>query len=79
MTDHEMNPRLWKIMDDASTLLTDVNQETVGIEHVMMAILDDPRAIPTQVLAQFVEPARVQRALRNLVASEEYQTGSDVP
>jgi hypothetical protein len=45
----------------------------------VLAILDDPRAVPTQVLATFVEPARVQRALRALVASDEYQAGNGMP
>jgi ATP-dependent Clp protease ATP-binding subunit ClpA len=74
-----MTPRLQEIMRKASTLLDDMNQDTIGVEHVMMAILDDPRAIPTQVLARFVEPARMQRELRFLVASEEYRAGNGIP
>jgi ATP-dependent Clp protease ATP-binding subunit ClpA len=71
-----MTPRLQEVIRTAQALLTDANQGTIGVEHVMMAILDDPRAIPTQVLAKFVEPARVQRELRSLVASEEYRAGN---
>ena len=44
----------------------------------MMAILDDPRAIPTQVLARFVEPVRVREALRTLLDSSEYKAGNSV-
>ena len=67
-----MTPRLQNIMRDAGAMLGDVNQGAIGVEHIMIAILDDPRAIPTQVLARFVEPARVQRELRAFVASDEY-------
>ena len=74
-----MTPRLQEIIRNASTLLTDVNEDIIGVEHVMMAILDDPRAIPTQVLAKFVEPARVQRELRSLVASDGYRAGNGTP
>ena len=74
-----MTPRLHVIMQNAASMLDEANRDTIGVEHVMMAILDDPRAIPTQVLAKFVEPAQVQRALRTLVASKEYQAGNGVP
>lgn len=79
VADYKMTPRLQNVIHAASTMLADANQGTIGVEHVMMAILDDPRAIPTQVLAEFVEPARVQRALRTLVASDEYQAGNTLP
>ena len=79
MADYTMTPRLQDVIHNASRMLGDENQGVIGVEHVMLAILDDPRAIPTQVLAEFVEPARVQRALRALVASPGYQAGNRAP
>ena len=80
VADYKMTPRLQEIMLSAGAMLDDdVNQGALGVEHVMIAILDDPRAIPTQVLAKFVAPPVVQRELRALVASEEYRAGNGIP
>ena len=78
VADYRMTPRLQDVMRNADAILGDVNQGSIGVEHVMIAILDDPRAIPTQLLARFVEPARVQRELRAFVASDEYQAGNGI-
>ena len=79
MAEHKMTPRLQDIMQGAAAMLEDRNRGTVGVEHVMLAVLDDPRAIPTQVLAQFVEPSEVRQALRSLIESDEYKAGDGRP
>jgi ATP-dependent Clp protease ATP-binding subunit ClpA len=76
MAEYKMTPRLRDIMDNASEMLEECNNQTVGVEHVMLAMLDDPRAIPTQVLGQFVEPVRVREALRDFLDSEGYKAGN---
>ena len=79
MANYTMTPRLQDILKNATAMLVESNRDTVGTEHVMLAILDDPRAIPTQVLARFVEPAEVREALRAIVDSDEYKAGNVAP
>jgi ATP-dependent Clp protease ATP-binding subunit ClpA len=76
MAEYKMTPRLRDVMDNASEILEECNNQTIGVEHVMIAILDDPRAIPTQVLGQFVEPARIRQALREFLDSNGYKAGN---
>ena len=42
----------------------------VGVEHLFLAIVQDPDAVPTQVLSRFVPPAQVGAAVRELITSE---------
>ena len=42
----------------------------------MVAILEDPRALPTQVLATFMEPLRLRDAVRDVIQSPEYNMSS---
>jgi hypothetical protein len=67
-----MTPRLRDVMDNANEMLEECNNHTIGVEHVMLAVLDDSRAIPTQVLGQFIEPVRIRQALREFLDSDGY-------
>ena len=79
MPDYTLTPRLQAIMQNAGEMLAEHNGRTIGAEHVMIAILDDPHAIPTQVLARFVEPSDVRDALRRLLDSDGYRRGNAAP
>lgn len=61
-----VTPRLQAVLDRAAETQRERGQDFVGVEHVMIAILEDPRAVPTQVLATFVEPSRVRDAVREV-------------
>jgi hypothetical protein len=39
MAEYKMTPRLRDVMDNASEILEECNNKTIGVEHVMIAIL----------------------------------------
>lgn len=44
----------------------------LGAEHLFLAIIQDKRAVPTQVLSQLADLAQVEASLRETMASPEY-------
>jgi hypothetical protein len=48
----------------------DLGHSYVGVEHLFLATVQDPDAVPTQVLSRFVPPAQVGAAVRDLITSE---------
>lgn len=69
-------PRLRAILDRAEAIQRERGENFVGVEHVMIAILEDPESVPTQVLATFVEPSDVRDAVRDLIDSPAYRTNA---
>lgn len=69
-------PRYWKITGAAAAIAREMGHEHIGVEHLFLAMLADPRAVPTQVLSQRVDLNQVEAELRALMASEEYLTPS---
>lgn len=72
-----LTPRLQSIMARATEFQRERGANVVGVEHVMIAILEDPDSVPTQVLDRFVDPPRVQQALVGLIDSDYVMTGED--
>ncbi|WP_225726509.1 MULTISPECIES: Clp protease N-terminal domain-containing protein [unclassified Nocardia] len=67
-------PRLRAILRAAETEAANRGYDFVGVEHVQLAILADPWAIPTQVIAR--EEGRVDRIaadLRGVLDSDSYK------
>lgn len=50
----------------------------VGTEHVLLALLGDPRSIAAQAIAEAGVADRVTQRLHHLVASEAYRTPSTI-
>ncbi|MFE2728192.1 Clp protease N-terminal domain-containing protein [Kitasatospora sp. NPDC059327] len=67
-------PRYLTILDEAARIASELGHEYVGVEHLFLAILADPRAVPTQVLTDFVPPEQVTAALHELLSSPGYNT-----
>ncbi len=73
MTPHP-TPRLSAILRRAEEIAVSRGHGYVGVEHVQLAILEDPGSIPTQIIAQLVDPGEVTRRLDTLMNSESYNT-----
>jgi ATP-dependent Clp protease ATP-binding subunit ClpA len=62
-------PRYQQILRSAAEMATNQGHEYVGTEHLFLAILADPDAVPTQVLAELIEipvlAARVRAVMSN--------------
>jgi ATP-dependent Clp protease ATP-binding subunit ClpA len=53
-----------------------MGHEHVGTEHLFLAIIGDPAAVPTQVLAKIADIEQVRADLLALMESDEYRTPS---
>jgi hypothetical protein len=51
----------------------------IGVEHLFLAIIRDPDAIPTQVLASHVSIEEVETRLLDLMNSVSYRTPAPPP
>ena len=76
MTDFPLTPRMLRIMRQAEQLAQQRGLLKIGTEHVMLALLDEPRAIATMALALVTEPERVQEEIRKIIDSESYNRTS---
>ena len=63
-------PRYDRIMAASRQVAWDPGHTYVGVEHLFLAIVQDPNAVPTQVLSRFVPPGQVGAAVRDLITSE---------
>jgi hypothetical protein len=63
-------PRYDRIVAASRQLAWDLGRNYVGVEHLFLAMVQDPDAVPTQVLSRFVPPAQVGAAVRDLITSE---------
>ncbi|RII15332.1 ATP-dependent Clp protease ATP-binding subunit ClpC1 [Streptomyces sp. YIM 130001] len=67
-------PRARHILAAAARKATEMGHSYLGAEHLMLAVLDDPDAVPTQVMATLVDPAAVSAALLDVMESPGYNT-----
>ncbi len=74
MTELSRTPRYETILSAADALARQFGHDYVGVEHLMLAILDDPAAVPTQVLSGRVDPAVVAADIRALLDTDGYKT-----
>jgi len=65
-------PRYDRIVAASRQIAWDLGHSYVGVEHLFLAIVQDPGAVPTQVLTGFVRPAQVGDAVRELITSETW-------
>ncbi|MEV6559169.1 Clp protease N-terminal domain-containing protein [Nocardia sp. NPDC051756] len=65
-------PRLLRILDDAPDLAKAQGHDYVGVEHLMLAILADPDAVPTQHLRKLgLDPDNIAQTLKDAIAGTE--------
>ena len=69
-------PRYRQIVAAASNIAAERGHTYVGVEHLFLAILGDPAAVPTQVLARRVDLAQAEADLRTVMESDTYKTPS---
>jgi ATP-dependent Clp protease ATP-binding subunit ClpA len=65
-------PHYDRIVAASRQIAWDLGHSYVGVEHLFLAVVQDPDAVPTQVLSRFVPPAQVGAAVRDLITSEEW-------
>jgi ATP-dependent Clp protease ATP-binding subunit ClpA len=65
-------PRYFRVLGAAEEVARGLGHSHVGVEHLFLAVLRDPQAVPTQVLGELVDPAAVESALVGLMNSEGY-------
>jgi ATP-dependent Clp protease ATP-binding subunit ClpC len=53
-------------------LARDMGHSHVGVEHLFLAMIRDPDAVPTQLLADVADLGRVEASLRQVMASASY-------
>ena len=63
-------PRYDRIVAASRQIAWDLGHSYVGVEHLFLAIVQDPNAVPTQVLSRFVPRAQVGAAVRDLITSD---------
>lgn len=68
-------PRLDQILATAGEIAADAGHSWVGVEHVMLAILRDSDALPTQELANHgVDVAGLDARMSDTIHGQAYQT-----
>jgi ATP-dependent Clp protease ATP-binding subunit ClpA len=60
-------PRYHRVVEAAAEMARDLGHEYIGAEHLFLAILADPDAVPTQVMAELIEPAAVAARVRDVM------------
>lgn len=68
-------PRFHQILGTASEIARSMGHSYVGAEHLFLAILRDPDAVPIQALAEVTRVGAVERHLLAIMNSAGYRTG----
>ncbi len=66
-------PRLITAIQRATDIARSHGVDTVGTEHLIQAILEDPRALPTQVVAERCDTAELVERLNSVMESPGYR------
>ena len=72
-------PRYDRIVAASRQIAWDLGHSYVGVEHLFLAIVQDPDAVPTQILRRFLPPGQVGAAVRDLITSEGWGSGRTNP
>jgi ATP-dependent Clp protease ATP-binding subunit ClpA len=73
------SPRYLRILERSAEIAREMGHSHVGVEHLFLAIINDPDAIPTQQLASAVKLDIVETNLRTLMRSASYETFAPPP
>lgn len=69
-------PRFHQILGAAGEIARSMGHSYLGVEHLFLAILRDPDAVPTQALAEVADPGEAERHLLAIMSSAGYRTPS---
>jgi ATP-dependent Clp protease ATP-binding subunit ClpA len=69
-------PRFHQILGAASEIARSMGNSYLGVEHLFLAILRDPDAVPTQALAEVADTGEAERHLLTIMGSASYRTPS---
>jgi hypothetical protein len=73
----KLTPRARRILEAAPVEARGVGADDfVGVEHIFLAILNEARSVPVQVLNRLGFTDQIRTALEELLQSEEYRTPS---
>jgi ATP-dependent Clp protease ATP-binding subunit ClpA len=65
-------PRYRRLLESAGRLAREMGHAHVGAEHLLLAMVKDRDAVPTQVLAAITNLDQVEARLREVIASDSY-------
>ena len=65
-------PRYQRLLESAAGLARDMDHAHVGAEHLLLAMVKDRGAVPTQVLAGITNLDQLEARLREAMASDSY-------
>jgi ATP-dependent Clp protease ATP-binding subunit ClpA len=65
-------PRYRTLLESAGRLAREMEHKYVGAEHLLLAMVKDRNAVPTQVLAGITNLDQVEARLREVMASDSY-------
>ena len=66
-------PRFRRILGAADEIARSMGHTYVGAEHLFLAILRDPDAVPTQALAEVADTGEAKRHLLAIMSSAGYR------
>jgi len=69
-------PRVHQILGAAGQIARSMGHSYLGVEHLFLAILRDPDAVPTQALAEVADTGEAERHLLAIMSSAGYRTSS---
>ena len=69
-------PRFHQILGAASEIARSMGHSYLGVEHLFLAILRDPYAVPTPALAEVTDTGEAERHLLAIMSSAGYRTTS---
>jgi ATP-dependent Clp protease ATP-binding subunit ClpA len=73
-------PRYRNTIRTATEIALEMGHSHIGVEHLFLAIIRDPDAIPTGQLAAFADVPDIESKLLDVINSPEYNTTSpDLP
>jgi ATP-dependent Clp protease ATP-binding subunit ClpA len=67
-------PRFHSVLGAAAEIARSMGHSYVGVEHLFLALLHDPAAVPTQALAEVADVGAVQDRLLAIMGSASYRT-----
>lgn len=69
-------PRFHRILGAAGEIARSMGHPYLGVEHLFLAILRDPDAVPTQALAEVTDTGEAERHLLAIMSSAGYRASS---
>jgi ATP-dependent Clp protease ATP-binding subunit ClpA len=67
-------PRYAETISRAAEIAAEMDHSYVGVEHLFLAVLSDPRAVPTQVLERHISARVIEARLVREMESDPYNT-----